>query len=99
MEGLTLKAQQTARRNLAQRVERFLDGAADRPLTQWETDLLCRVLALLKTGHYRVGEDVMMQVERPDLYCSEKARAAAASVPALTVAEVRANLAGLLADE
>lgn len=99
MEGLTLKAQQTARRNLAQRIERFLDGAGDRPLTQWETELVCRVLALLKTGQHRVGEDVMMQVERPDLYCSDKARAAAANVPAMTVAEVRANLAGVSADE
>lgn len=99
MEVLTLKAQQTARRNLAQRMERFLDGAGDRPLTQWETDLLCRVLALLKTGQHRVGEDVMIEVERPDLYCSDKALAAVASGPALTVAEVRAQLAGALAEE
>lgn len=99
MEGITLKAQQTARRNLVQRMERFLDGAGDRLLTQWETDLLCRVLALLKTRQYRVGEDVMLEVERPDLYCSEKARAAVAQGPALTVAEMRANLAGVLAEE
>lgn len=99
MEDLSHKAQQTARRNLAQRMERFLDGAGDRTLTQWETDLLCRVLALLKTHQYRVGEDVMLQVERPDLYCSGKARASVANVSALTVAEVRAQLAGLLADE
>lgn len=94
-----MKAAATAKRNLAQRIERFLDAAGDRPLTQWESDLLCSAMALLKTGQHRVGEDVLMQVERPDVYCSEKARAAAANVPALTVAEVRSNLAGLLAEE
>ena len=99
MKDLTIKAQQTARRNLAQRMERFLDGAGDRALTPWETDLLCRVLALLQTGQHRVGEDVMLQVERPDIYCTDKARVSVANVSALTVAEVRAQLAAVLVEE
>lgn len=96
---MTMKAAETARRNLSQRMERFLvtvesDG---KPLGPWETDLLCSVLAHLTNGQFRIGEDVMLQVERADLYCSPKALANVANGPTLTVAEVRANLAKTLA--
>ena len=85
----------TARRNLAQRMERFLGSVESeaRPLTQWETDLLCQALAHLENSYFRVGEDVMLYVERADLYWSPKARADVAAGPTPTVAEVLANLA------
>ena len=88
----------TARRNLAQRMERYLEAAErdGKSLGPWETDLLCRVVALLETGGYRMGEDVMLYVERPDLYCTPKVLADVADGPMLTAGEVRANLAKVL---
>lgn len=87
-----------ARRDLVQRMERFLETVRQeaRPLNAWETDLIRRVLANLETGYFRSGEDVMLQVERPDLYCSEKALETVAGGPTLTVAEVRASVVKVL---
>ncbi len=97
---MTMKAAETARRNLAQRLERYLVTAESdgTPIGPWETDLLCSVLAHLTTGQYRAGEDVMLHVERPDLYRSPKALASVANSPTLTVAEVRTNLTKVLAE-
>ncbi|MGQ3299686.1 hypothetical protein [Reyranella sp.] len=94
MENLTREA--TARRNLAQRMERFLVtvGERDKPLGPWETDLLCQVLVHLGQGSFWLGEDVMLRVERPDLY---RTYADVADGPTLTVAGVRAKLAKVLA--
>lgn len=61
-----------------------------------ETDLLCSVLAHLQTEQFQVAEDVMLQVERADLYRPPKALANIAESPTLTIAEMRANLAGVL---
>ena len=98
---MTTKAAETARRNLVQRMERFLvTSESDRtPIGPWETNLLCRVLAHLQTGQFRAGEDAMLQVESPDLYRSPKALASVANSPTLTVAQVRANLAEVLAEQ
>ena len=98
MEALTEEADAAARRSLANRMERFLDGVdrAERRLTQWETNELCRVLALLQTGQYFIGKDVMRDVGQPDIYCTDNALAAVSDGPVLTVAEVRASLAGML---
>lgn len=87
-------AEEAAKRSLVQYLQHFLD-AADRnkaPLTAWETDVLCQVMALLQTGHCLLGKEVMIKLDRPDRYCTPEERARVANGPVLTVAEMRANL-------
>lgn len=91
---MTLEAAAAAKRNLAQRIERFLEivEREKMPLGPWETNMLCKALACLETGTYRLGEEVMLHVERGEVYRKPEAVAALADAPILTVAEQRANL-------
>ncbi len=94
--AITPSATAASRRNLVQRIERFL-GAVDweaRSLDTWETDLIRRAIAKLQASDFVTGEYVMIKVERRDLYRSE--RAAAANGPTLTTDDVRASLARVL---
>lgn len=95
---MTLKAAATAKRNLAQRIERFLETAEQEkiPLGPWETDMLCKALVCLEKGSYRIGEEAMLHIERGDVYRKPEAVAALADAPTLTIAEQRANLMRVL---
>lgn len=96
----TMKAPaQEAQRDLVRRLDIYLNCTENQGhvFGPWETDLLCRVIAHLATGNFRIGEDVMLHVERPDLYCSAKALATVEKGPTLTIAEVRAGVAQALA--
>lgn len=50
----------TARRNLAQRVERFLAARRDGILTAGEATNIAAALACLESGRYPDGEDAVM---------------------------------------
>src|SRR5436190_20938500 len=56
----------TARRNVAQRIERFLNGLerADRPPNRRELYHLWEALQKLEAGQYPEGEDAMLKAER-----------------------------------
>jgi hypothetical protein len=60
----TLKAQQTARRNLFQRIERTLQGE----LTAWQALMAASAIDQLRAGDFDAGERTMMKAERPDLW-------------------------------
>jgi hypothetical protein len=94
-------ASAAARRDLVQRIERFLDTVDKeaRTLDAWETDLIGRVVTELEAGNFRMGDDVMLQVERPDLYRSPKAVAAVGSGLTLTANDVRSIVAKVLKGE
>jgi len=53
----------TARRNLAQRVERFLVAKRESVLTAGEATNVAAALACLESGRYPDGEDAMMLAE------------------------------------
>ena len=77
--------------NLARRIESYLDAVEreGQDLGPWETEILARVFALLEIHYHTACEDVMYQLEHPDLHGTEKARAAFASGPTLSIAEQR----------
>jgi len=54
----------TARRNLAQRIERFLAAKRDGILTAGEATNIAVALACLENGRYADGEDAMMLAEK-----------------------------------
>ena len=54
----------TARRNLAQRVERFLAAKRESVLTAGEATNIAAALACLESGRYPDGEDAMMLAEK-----------------------------------
>jgi hypothetical protein len=61
----------TARRNLAQRIERLLrpqDGRPAPTLTDWQADQVLAAIEAAEEERFAVGERVMMKVERPDLW-------------------------------
>jgi len=84
--------------NLARRIESYLDAVEreGQDLGPWETEILARVFAFLETHYHTACEDLMCQLERPDLHGTAKARAAFASGPTLSNAEQRRNLARVL---
>ncbi len=90
---------ESARRALTQRLQRFLDAVEkeDRALGPWETDRLSRIMGCLEVGYYRVGMDLLIETERPDLYRTPKDVADVAHLRVLTVAKLRSNLAKVLA--
>lgn len=65
MEGLTIKAQQTARRNLHQRIERIVEaiGKASRDPTRWEAHYLSLAIEDLAARDYPKGEDTALWAE------------------------------------
>lgn len=85
-------------RSLARRIERYLNAIEreGKVLGPWETDILCRVFALIETDLCAVGKDLMVRLEYPDRYGTPDVRAAVADGPKLTVTEQRANLARVL---
>jgi hypothetical protein len=54
----------TARRNLAQRLERFLAAKRESVLTAGEATNIAAALACLESGRYPDGEDAMMLAEK-----------------------------------
>jgi hypothetical protein len=61
----TLKAQQTARLNLFQRIERTLQAAE---ITAWQANMTAAAIDQLRVGDFDAGERTMMKAERPDLW-------------------------------
>jgi hypothetical protein len=95
----SMPSDEAARRALVQRMQRYFDAVEreDRTLGPWETDRICKVLAYLETGYYRIGLEMMSEVELPDLHRTHKELAGVANGPILTVAEHRSNLGKVLA--
>lgn len=93
---LTVKAVATARRNLAQRIQRFLDALdrEKRGLTAWEADQLATALRYLGSGAYREGEEAMLRTERAEAFEPAGYQPKRADVP-----DFRAELLRLLAEE
>jgi len=58
--------QLAAQRNLARRIERFLDGieGADRGPDKWEVHHVLNALGLMILGDFHEGEHAMMLAER-----------------------------------
>jgi hypothetical protein len=54
----------TARRNLAQRIERLLTTKRERFLTAGEATNIAAALACLESGRYADGEDAVMLAEK-----------------------------------
>lgn len=64
-------AHSTSRRNLAQRIERFLRDQEAMPtptLTGWQADQVLAAIELLEADRFAEGEHVIMKAERPDLW-------------------------------
>jgi hypothetical protein len=100
--SMTVLAMATARRNVVERITRFLDDLErdGREPGHWQGDQVRHALAALERGNYPAGEDAMMRAERPDLFRSAilaNRRAMLSEVP--TLANLRANLARLQADD
>lgn len=55
----------TARRNLAQRIERFLRAHA---LTDWQADQLLVAIECLEAGEFASGERIMMYVDKARIF-------------------------------
>ena len=99
--SMTVQAMATARRNVAERIARFLDDVErdGRELSHWEGDHVRYALAALERRYYPAGEDAMMRAERPDLFRSSNlANRRAMSSEAPMLADLRARLARLQAD-
>jgi hypothetical protein len=91
-----------AQRNLARRVERFLDGidGANRGPDQWEVHHVLNALGLMTLGDFHEGEHAMMLAEREAPQRSgHHAAAAAASTEAATLTQLREHLAKALSGE
>jgi hypothetical protein len=66
---LTVKAMETARRNLVQRIERLLaEAGKSGEFTGWQADQLLEAIRQLEAGAYPEGERTMMRAELPHLY-------------------------------
>src|SRR5476649_546881 len=94
-------AVKTAQRNLAWRIERFLDGLDrdGRAPSLWETWCLEDALLLLESMSYAGGEQAMMQVEKADIFGTPKALALIAPTAQLrSVSELRQRLVDVLKD-
>ena len=87
----------TARRNVAQRIERFLNGLerAGRPPNRRELHHLREALQKLEAGQYPEGEDAMPDAERMAPIPEAGAPAVPESDPA-SIQELRAELRRIL---
>ena len=72
---MTLKAQETARRNLSQRIQRLLAGE----LSPWQADMVATAIDRLRAQDFDAGERMMMMAERPELWEATTQRATARS--------------------
>ena len=102
MEGLTLKAQQTASRNLFQRIERDIDriAKAGREPTPWEQHYLWLAIDDLKARRYRKGEDTAMWAEEQAVFDNPVGpKPLPAHARTATLDELRARLAEVVGDE
>lgn len=89
---MTLKAAETAHRNLLQRIERLLaeiERAGRAPVDR-ESLCLQRAIGSLRAKAYLKGEDEMLCAERPELIAYSVVFAADVKVP--TLVELRALL-------
>lgn len=96
MEGLTLKAQQTARRNLLQRIERDIEkiAKAGREPTPWEQHYLWLAIDDLEARRYRKGEDTAMWAEEQHVFDNLVGpKPLPADARKATLGELRARLA------
>lgn len=96
MEGITLKAQQTARRNLAQRIERNIETIAKtaREPTPWEQHYLSLAIDDLAARHYAKGEDTALWAEGQAVFDHPvHPKPLPADARTATLAELRARLA------
>jgi hypothetical protein len=94
-------AVKTAQRNLASRIERFLDGLdrESRAPSLRETWCLEDALLLLESMSYAGGEHAMMQAEKADIFGTPKALALIVPTAQLRpVSELRQRLADILKD-
>jgi hypothetical protein len=91
-----------AQRNLARRIERFLDGieGADRGPDKWEVHHVLNALGLMTLGDFHEGEHAMMLAERePPHRAGHHAVAADASTETATLKQLRERLAQALTGE
>jgi hypothetical protein len=64
-------AHNTARRNLAQRIERFLreqEAMSTPTLTGWQADQVLAAIELLEADRFAEAEHVITKAERPELW-------------------------------
>ena len=64
-------AHSTARRNLAQRIERFLrarDALASSMLSDWQADQIFVAIKLLDAEHFADGEHAMMRADKASIF-------------------------------
>lgn len=102
MEGITLKAQQTARRNLVQRIERILETItkANREPTPWEQHYVSLAIDDLAGRHYAKGEDTAMWAEGEAIFDHPvHPKPLPPDARKATLAEMRARLAEVVAGE
>lgn len=67
----TPSAHATARRNLAQRIDRFLrarEALASSTLTDWQADQIFVAIELLDAEHFADGEHAMMKAEEVSIF-------------------------------
>jgi hypothetical protein len=101
MEGLTLKAQQTARRNLAQRIGRLLEAVdkAGRQPTPWEAHYTSLALDELDARHYADGERTMMWAEGQSIFDTPVSpKPLPADKRTATLAQLRARMTATTAE-
>ena len=65
--SMTVPAMATARRNVVERIARFLDDLErdGREPRHWQGSQVRAALSALERGNYPAGEDAMMRAERP----------------------------------
>jgi hypothetical protein len=87
----------TARRNVAQRIERFLNGLerAGRPPNRRELYYLREAFQKLEAGQYPESEDAMLKAERI-APIPEAAATAPTTTDPMSIEELRAELARIL---
>ena len=102
MKSLYPNPQIAAQRNLARRIERFLDGieGADRGPDRWEVHHVLNALGLMTLGDFHEGEHAMLLAERePSQRGGHHAEAATASTETATLPQLRERLAQALTGE
>lgn len=102
MDGLTLKAQQTARRNLAQRIERIIETIAKtaREPTPWEQHYLSLAIDDLDARHYAKGEGTALWAQGQAVFDHPvHPKPLPAHARTATLAELRARLTEVVAGE
>lgn len=102
MESLTIKAQQTARRNLAQRIERVVEAIAkvNGEPTPWESHYLSLAIGDLAAKHYAKGEDTALWAENQAVFDHPvHPKPLPADARTATLAELRARLAEVARSE